>query len=342
MRRRAPFGLVFVCLAVMAVSARADEVSLHQPLLDRQGLVLETAPGHAVVNEAGGRRRTIAVRKTEFLTTIAETGGGWTAAGVREVRDGSELLLIRRSSAGLQRLDAPPSKRHDLRLRPTLLADGRALKGIAWLEGTDLTSLSVRSTTRSDGEWGEIEIVAPPAKGSQTGLVGVELADGSSLLVWSAFDGRDDDLRWSQARHGRWSVARALGPNNAVPDVSPTLVATGNGALLAWSRLVDGHYQVMMSRYDGATWSSAVAVGPPGSIDAQFLNQNGSLLLLYQHAWPAGWAVADLAPNGSIDRFAVASRTEPGRPVVLTSSSRSVDLRWPDRGEARLEWEGLP
>ena len=342
MRRYAPFGLVFLYLVGGIASAEQSETELHQPTRSRSNLVLEATLGEAKVDQDGAQPRRIAVRRNELLTTIEETHQGWTAAGIKEVRNGTNLILISRSSEGTQRLTLPQPQRHDLRLRPTLLVSDEAMSGLAWLEGPDLTSLSIRTSTRVNGEWDEVSIVAPPAKGSQTGLVATGLPDGSWMLAWSAFDGQDDDILWSQGRDDHWTPPRRIGQNNSVPDIMPTLVVTGNGALLAWSRVIDGQYQILLSRFDGANWSAPSLVGPPGSLQPRFAVRDGGLHLLYHHAWPAAWAVADLAPSGRIRRDAILAEDQPDRPVLVGSSSRSAELRWSRHGRRSLSWEAVP
>lgn len=342
MRRIAPFGLVFLCLMGGLASAEQSETELHQPTRSRSNLVLEAALGEAKVDRDGSQPRRVAVRPNELLTTIDETRSGWTAAGIKEVRHGTKLILVSRSGGGTKRLAPPQPQRHDLRLRPTLLVSDEAMNGLAWLEGPDLTSLSVRTSARVHDEWDEISIVAPPARGSQTGLVATGLADGSWLLAWSAFDGKDDDILWSRGREGRWTPPRRIDQNNSVPDVMPTLVATDNGALLAWSRMIDGHYQILLSRFDGEKWLPPSLVGPPGSLEPRFAIHRDGLHLLYHHAWPAAWAVADLAPSGRIQRIAILVEDQPNRPVLVDSSNRSVELRWPHQGRRSLSWEAVP
>lgn len=341
MRRYAPFGLVLLHLAAGASAAELSETELHQPTESRSNVVLEASYGEAKVEQEGLRPRRVAVRRNELLTTIAETRNGWTAAGIEESRTGTELIIINRGSSGTRRLESPPSKRHDLRLRPTLMVSDEEIKGIAWLEGPDLTSLSVRTAVHSQGEWDEVSIVAPPAKGSQTGLVATKLPDGTWLLAWSAFDGQDDDIMWSRGRSDRWSLPRRISQNNSVPDVTPSLVTTEDGALLAWSRLIDGQYQILLSRFDGGNWSSPELIGPPGSLEPRFAVRNGGLHLLYHHAWPAAWTVADLSPTGRVQRIAILPEDRPSRPVLLDSSNRAVELRWPQQGRKSLSWEAL-
>jgi hypothetical protein len=342
MRRIAALGLVLLSFTGVALSAAETATELRQPTQSRSSLVLESAMGRARVERDGGRAQSIAVRKNELLTTIAETRSGWTAAGIKQVRQGTELVLISRGTNGTRRLPAPEVQRHDLRLLPTLLVDDEDMDGLAWLEGTDITSLSVRSAQRLGDAWGEVDVVAAPARGSQTGLVATALADGSWLLAWSAFDGSDDDILWSRGRGGRWSSARRVSQNNTVPDVTPTLIATGDGALLAWSRLVNGEYQVMLARFDGTQWSQPTALGPRGSLDPRFVLRDDTLHLIFRNAWPAGWTVADLAANGRMQRIAILTGDPTSSPVLTRSGGDTVELRWPHQTGRTQRWEAVP
>lgn len=213
---------------------------------------------------------------------------------------------------------------------------------MVWLEGQNLTSLSVRAAVREGEEWNGVTVVAPPARGSQTGLVATVLGDGRWLLAWSAFDGKDDEILWSIGKDERWSIAQRLGSNNSVPDISPAIVTTPNGALLAWSRMIDGEYQLLLARFKNGTWSQPEIIGPRGSLEPAFTVADNQLHLVYRHAWPRAWAVTELSTNGRSQRFAVVPDEAAGRPILTRSGGESVELRWPGRQLRKTEWEALP
>jgi hypothetical protein len=175
MRTWVSLSALVVYLIVGQTAGGESVPDLYQPVESRTNLLLESTPGRAIVERDGGIRQTLSVRPGEILTTVAETSDGWAAAGIRPLDEGTDLVVIRRGANGTERLSPPGPKRHDLRLRPILLTDRRDLGGIAWLEGANLTSLSVRAATRSAEGWDETTVVSPTAKGSQTGLVGVEI-----------------------------------------------------------------------------------------------------------------------------------------------------------------------
>ncbi len=342
MRRFLPFGLVLVHLLASPVWAGGPEYEVLQPVESRSGLILESARGKARIERQGAAPQRLALQADEILTTIAETRGGWTAAGVREEDSATKIILVNRSNQGTRRLSAPALQRHPLQLRPALAVERDELDGMAWLEGRNLTSLSVRAASRTQGEWQDVTIVAPPARGSQTGLVVTVLEDGNWLLAWSAFDGSDDEILWSIGQQDRWSVPRRLGKGNSAPDIMPALVSTPDGALLTWSRLINGQYHLMLSRFRSNGWSPPRVMGPPGSLEPGFSIQDGQLLLLYRHAWPPGWAITELSADGRANRLAVVSEGVPSRPVLVKSSGDNVELRWGDRRQRVVGWEAVP
>lgn len=335
-------GLVIVYLACRVLAATELDYELVQPGASQDGIILRTSRGQAQIEDPAGRTERLSLHPDEVLTTIAETSGGWTVAGTRDVDRGREVMLLQRDSAGTKRIAAPIPRRHPLRLRPVLMVHQEEFAGLGWLEGGDLTSLSVRAATLSGDEWGEIAIIAPPARGSQTGLTGTILDDSTWLFVWSAYDGSDDEILWSRGTADRWTKAQRLDNNNPVPDIMPAVVAVDGGALLAWSRVIEGHYQVMMSRFDGTNWTPPQELGPPGSLEPGFVARDGALLLVYRLAWPRAWAVAGLRSSGRVERWSSVAEESAARPVVLTFSDSDLELSWPGKPARRARWEMVP
>jgi len=106
--------------------------------------------------------------------------------------------------------------------------------------------------------------------------------------------------------------------------------------------LIDGQYQLMLSRFQANGWSRPQVIGPPGSLAPGFTIRDGQLLLLYRHAWPQGWAVTELSVDGRAHRLAVVSEGTRSRPVLVSSSGDNVELRWADRRQQAVSWEALP
>jgi hypothetical protein len=332
--------LLFLVLALGALaSSRAmaqDEPlqALASPGGESQILTLiPAAPGAttARVELPGGQTVAAALPARATVSSFAALDGGWVAAGSAPDADangGRRLFLLRgddRTNRASHPLPAPPGQASRSRSGPVLLVDGGRLAGLAWLEGDDERSFSVRSAVWTGSAWQASERVSFPGPGSQLGLTGAVLADGSWLLAWSAFDGHDDEIVWSRKVGASWQPVKRLYPDNAVPDITPALAATADGgALIAWSRY-DGHgYALRMARFARGAWGGEHAAGPSGSLYPTFL---GAAKLLYLDAAPRGWSVLDLDPQGRAKaRASAASALD--RPAVRFSGG-AAEMRWP-------------
>jgi hypothetical protein len=266
------------------------------------------------------------------LTALASLDDGrWLAAGTVPADDGGRrLLLVAGDRDGARRIGAPEAGGR-LARDPVLLVDGGRWAGLAWLEGDEQRGLSVYAALRHDDGWSAPEPVAGRAPGSQLALTGAVLGDGTWLLAWSAFDGRDDEIVWSRRVGEAWLPARRVAADNAVPDVTPDLVATrGDGALLAWSRY-DGHdYRLVLARFAGGEWRGDREVGAAGTVMPAFAPGDRGLRLVYRAAADGAWAVDEVTAEGALVRRAevVSARSE--RPLAEVEGER-VRLRWPVR-----------
>lgn len=343
MRSRIPSTAGIVLLAG-ALHAAPPALELVQPLENNKGILLLSSPQQATIEQASGESQEISLRDGERLSEVAETRRGWVAAGVRERKSGRrELLVVMEDGAGVERLGPPGRQRKRLRIRPTLLIEDEELAGLAWLEGDDFRSLAVRYAEWTGADWGAVKRVSRPGRGSQTGLVGAVLADGSQLLVWSAYDGSDDEIVWSSRRGSSWSRPKRLTVNNRTPDIMPAVVATGSGALAVWSRYDGEDYRLMAAQLEGRKWRKPRFVGPAGSLEARFVSWEGEVFLTFKNAWPVGWSVADFGRQGNPTRRAFAQRESVGRPALAQPRAREATLLWPEKGGVvTVEWEHLP
>jgi hypothetical protein len=269
---------------------------------------------------------------------------GWLAAGVRPDADGrSEILLLTGDAEAATELPPPPGRNAALRQQPLPLVENGHLAGLLWLEGNSRTSFGVRFAEWNGAGWREPQTVAAPGPGSQLALTATRLADGTWLAAWSAFDGTDDEIVWSRrGRDGAWSPAHRAAAGNEVPDITPALTATRDGALLAWSRLDGDEYRIVVSRFRNGAWTKPEFAAPKGSLFPGFEPApEGQVWLLYRTAEPRGWTVAELDRAGRPVRRASAEAQSAAtdRPVVQ-STAHGPALVWPGRGEQRaVRWE---
>jgi hypothetical protein len=212
------------------------------------------------------------------------------------------------------------------------------LAGAAWLEGPESRQYEVRYAPWIDGKFGAPEVVSPRGPGSQLALAGAQLADGRLLLVWAGYDGSDDEIWFSvrTAGGGAWTAPARLADDNATPDITPAVVAFGQGALVAWSRFDGSEYRLMSARFDGARAGPARWSAPAGSLFPSFERGPSGPALLYRDARREAWTVAELDAEGAASRSALVESADEGRPLVSFEGS-SVVWRFGDR-TALSDW----
>ncbi len=343
-RPRGGVRLFLFLLLLAGPAASGVAIAQDEPLQalsssgDGQLLTLVPTSAGARVELPGGQTVTAALPARATVSSFAALDGGWVAAGsAPDANGGRHLFLLRGDDRAAHSLPAPLGQTGRSRSGPMLLVDGGRLAGLAWLEGDGERAFAVRSALWTGSAWKAPERVSFPGPGSQLGLTGAVLADGSWLLAWSAFDGHDDEIVWSR-RLGNgsdaWQPVKRLHPDNAVPDITPSLAATADGgALIAWSRY-DGHgYALRMARFARGAWGDEHAAAPTGSLYPTFL---GAAKLLYLDVLDVlgagapgarGWSVLDLDPSGRAKaRASVASALD--RPAVRFSGG-AAEMCWP-------------
>jgi hypothetical protein len=331
-RTRILFTCVFLTAAVgVPLSAAAS------------GLRLVTTGGAAELELAGGERVAVALPAGGELSTVAAVEAGWVAAGTRRTENGTELVLAAGDGEGFSFLPLPLGRDVRLRQDPVPLVADAELAGLTWLEGEDERSLAVRFARWEREKWGAARTVVAAGPGTQIALSAAALADGSWLLAWSRFDGEDDEVVWSRSRgvEGEaWSAPRRIAADNAVPDITPALLATSGGVLAAWSRYDGEHYRVVTAAFDGRKWSAPRTAGPAGSLYPTWEAAGGAaLVLLTRTAVPRGWMAVEVDGSGRALRTAAVAVSGTERPAVEAAGDEAT-FRWlGSGGEDQVERE---
>ncbi len=312
-------------VAARTHKARGPVIAI-QPTESTTPLVLLARPGWAQVEGDRGRRR-LRLRTEETLTGIEETVSGWVAGGVRRHERGSSIFLVSSEVDSGARLPAV-DQTGAFQLRPVLLVHDGRLSGAAWLEGENLKSMAVRYADWTGVDWGPVQTVARPGPGSQTALSGTCLDDGEALLVWSRFDGRDDEIYWSLREGASWTVPARVGADNGEPDITPVLARSGRSAALVWGRLGDGEYSLMSSTFRSGRWRAERTVSAPGAAFPSLVLSNDKLYALYRSASPAGWVVSELDAESRVVRQARVSESVRIRPLLTAFEPTGPVLRW--------------
>ena len=334
--RRPTFRLALLAL-LLAGPALAAAPAL-QSIGAAGSVTLRAGAEGTRVQTPAGRAVALSLPRGAELTALAGPGDGWVAAGTTAERGGRGNLLVFTGDADrARRLPAPPGAASKLRTQPAVVMGERGLAGLAWLEGDTRGSLAVHAAAWDGAAWSPVEVVAPPGPGSQLALAATVLADGSWLLAWAGYDGKDDEIVWSLRQDGRWSAPKRLAADNAVPDITPALVATDRGALAAWSRYDGSDYRLVTAAFDGRAWGAVETVGPAGSLYPTFVAApaGGAVAsyLLYRTALPGGWQAVEVERDGGRGRVAAVAAEGSERPVVLPAEGHGVRFLFAGSGD---------
>jgi len=367
-----PVSKLLIPLLVVALAASVERAA-EAAAAGRPRIVDAAAPGR--IELPSGRQVSLALPAGAALAAIEPLAGGWIVAGTRRVEapagDGREIFLLAgRGDGRAISLPAPPrsGRLALLRAEPLPLVENGRLAGLVWLEGQEARRFAVRFARWDGAAWKAPRDVSPPGPGSQLALAAARLADGSWLLAWSAFDGRDDEILWSRLEGGQWSRLDSgrsgrldggqwsrparVAADNDVPDITPALTAMGDGALLAWSRFDGDGYRVVTARFSPGEdrFSPPRPIAPAGTVFPSFEPAPataGGAWLLARSAAPRGWSLFELDADGRpLRQAAIAAATsipQAERPVVAGEPGGGVAFRFPASGARRTAaWERSP
>ncbi len=218
-----------------------------------------------------------------LLGRTPEGAQEWAAAGVSLSGNGPRLLLYGGREGRIRAVSPPqrpPGAIQIASVRWLGAAEGEPLRALAWLEATRPRAQEVWLSPYRDGQFETAVRLVGAGPGSQTALDAAVLADGSWLLVWSAFDGVDDELVWRQGQpDGSWAGGR-VSPDNRAPDITPRLLVTADGAAVAWSRYDGRVYRVRTAHFEQGVWREESWAAPPDSLYPEWVGDTDTLLYL--------------------------------------------------------------
>ena len=325
-RRLLVFTLALASVAPFAaVGAVAAGGAMQAPTGDR-GWRTVAAGGRTCVEDQTGADRNCLPQNIGQITDLRETEQGWVAAGQLPAANGRDVVLFRSTSKDIERLASLPEASVP-RGRPRLATDGTRLLGMVWLEGASQAELEVRAAEWLGRDWGPVVTVSPVGPGSQVAPTVTVLDDGRWLLLWTAFDGQDDETLWSLYDGGLWSAPAAVHENNTTPDIVPTVLATRRGAIAAWSWLDGRDYRLRTAFFDGSSWRLDPPTGGRGAVDARLIATAGSYLLTLQTVVPEEWVTYELDAEGRQLRRAAIPNSSNERPTIHLEES-GISFRW--------------
>lgn len=291
-----------------------------------------------------GRKMQLPVGRSAVVSPPRVDGEQWWVTAAERLPEAQQISLIAGRGEQVSRQIVVRDAADKVLFGPKPVVDAAGVQGVLWLEGTEIRQSAVRYARCRDDRCTAAKTLSPPGTGTQTALSVTVLADDSWLAVWTAYDGEDDEVLWSRFRPdatqegGAWSTPLPIATGNRVPDITPQVLATPGGALVAWSRFDGRDYRVMVSRFDGlrladegrpatTTWSEPLQVGGRGTVYPEFL-PTATPTLAYRQAVPGGWTLVRLDPLGHPIARAHWTTDEKQAPVVTALDEEAVSLQW--------------
>jgi hypothetical protein len=340
--------LVAWAVLVLAVGSSGAAAQSARTLDAGGGLYLHQIGGRALLREPSGQVTELPLPPGTALHRLERLDKGWMAAGELDTTGRTDLYLLRSEEGNRSSFPVPPNVSGDpLRSGPMPLVERGRLVGLAWLSGVGVRQTAVYASQWSGLDWSQPELVSPIGPGTQIALDGAVLADGSWLLVWSGYDGNDDEVLWSRRVGDEWSVPTALHEPNDTPDITPSLVGTGRGALAAWNWFDGATYRVKLAAFEDGSWRELEFLGPAGSVRPSLTPAGDGALLLYRTVVPSAWALHELDGSGEPLRKAVVERETTLRPGLAAAGGPTPGLEWPGAPIAtsrrvEAEWQPEP
>ena len=325
------FSAIFLgLLALLSAAGRPGAAELLQATAGEQGLYAVRIGEQLIVSRIGSEGTSIDAPQSSDLYSLRPTNHGWVGAGHGLTDTGdADLLLVQQFEGQLERLPLPDKGAGMLRGQPVVLVSDGGLVGVAWVEGDRQSELQVWAARWTGSEWGETEPVSGSGPGSQLALAGAVLEDGSWLLVWTGFDGEDDETLFSRKVQGIWSTPELVHADNHVPDITPTLVALSDGAVAAWSWFDGSDYRIKTARFDGQDWTVNEAIGGKGSVYPTLVSTELGAQLLFHSVSPETWTVVEVDATGLLSRITSLPKSTRSRPLLLGPTSDGVRFAWP-------------
>ena len=306
---------------VLALQARfADR---HLVLLsDGDRVVLQEGPEELELPTADGRRyETLVIVDSEWLTT-----------GTIEDDQGTRIFLLQ-GDRGEWRHHSAPGGRLQSRWGARPLVEAGRLRGLIWIEGASPSTAGVRFSAWDGSLWTPPDWISPPGSGSQLAASLAALPDRRWLAIWTSFDGEDDEVLFSEWADGAWTAPARVADDNRVPDITPALAPTYNGAVAAWSSYDGSDYRVRISTFVDGVWSLPQWLGEAGSVFPSFVfdgaDERADFELLFRTVSTDAWSLVELDSTGSIRRRIASSSGSRGRPIVRRSAAGDLHLEWP-------------
>jgi len=140
-------------------------------------------------------------------------------------------------------------------LIPSLSTDEKNRTWVVW-SAFDGHGIQL-STAYFDGQnWSTTDLPSGMTYNTAPAVVTV---NGTAWIVWAGFDGGDDDIFFTRRTSQGWDEPVRVHPDNAVPDILPTIWLDANGTVqVRWYGFDGNVYQPFTSQWREKEWSAPI------------------------------------------------------------------------------------
>ena len=313
-----------------AVAQSTEALALQARFAGRHLVLL--SDGNRVVLQDGRDALELPTANGRRYETLSIVDSEWLASGTIDEDEGTQIFLLQGAS-GEWRHHGVPGGRLESRWGARPLVEAGQLRGLIWIEGAAPATAGVRFSAWDGSLWTPPDWVSPPGSGSTLAASLAPLPDRRRLAIWTSFDGEDDEVLFSEWSDGAWAAPARVADDNRVPDITPALAPTSNGAVAAWSSYDGNDYRVRIATFVDGVWSSPMWLGEAGSVFPDFVfdgaDDEADFELLFRTVSTETWSLVELDSSGSIRRRIAQSSSPRRRPIVRRSAAGDLRLEWP-------------
>ncbi len=138
---------------------------------------------------------------------------------------------------------------------PAVIRDTKGRLWVAWSRATTGGRRDLYFKTFDGKQWSEEERIETGFSVNLSAALAVDRRN-QVWLVWSSFDGVDDDIFYSRWNGAGWSKPMRVNADDTTPDIQPVVDIGSDGfPQVRWSGFEDGEYRQFESRWTGADWT---------------------------------------------------------------------------------------
>jgi hypothetical protein len=114
------------------------------------------------------------------------------------------------------------------------------------------------TTSLKEGEWAEPTQIITNLSSNSAAMILVDRTS-SPWVVWSGFDGQDDEIFFTRWNGTDWDFPLMINDDNSTPDIIPSLTLNDEGfPVVRWLGFADDGYLLLAKEWNGFSWDEII------------------------------------------------------------------------------------